>query len=97
MLVEKKEIKKKKKRAKARIDQEYCTGCGICAAVCPRNCIKILEEEINFNGVSNVDEERCTGCNMCAIDCPWGAISMIFPDGTFINFSAQLKKSKGYV
>ena len=78
------------------MDSETCTGCEICSAVCPVDCITMIKSDFNINGLSYVDQEICTGCNLCAIDCPWETISMVNPDGSFFDYSKQLKKAKGY-
>ncbi|HWQ25839.1 MAG TPA: 4Fe-4S dicluster-binding protein [Chlorobaculum sp.] len=88
-----------RKRAKAGVDIDLCTGCGICANVCPVTCVTIIKSELNFNGVSSVDQQRCTGCNICAIDCPWFAITMRYPDGTkkdAAEYEKQLQRLRGY-
>jgi 2-oxoglutarate ferredoxin oxidoreductase subunit delta len=50
----------------------WCKSCGICAAFCPRNCIKRDED-----GAPVVeDSSRCTGCGWCEVHCPDFAISV---------------------
>lgn len=49
--------------------QEICVGCGRCAAVCPRNSIRIE------NDVAIVDNEACIGCGECMMVCPVGSIT----------------------
>jgi 2-oxoglutarate ferredoxin oxidoreductase subunit delta len=52
------------------IFRDWCKGCGICAAFCPRDCI-----HLNAGGLPVVDRgERCTGCGWCEIHCPDFAI-----------------------
>jgi ferredoxin len=87
-----------KQKAVAKIIEEKCTGCGICAAVCNTGFIKMVESDWNFNGVAKIDA-KCTGCNICAIDCPWDAIVMEYPDGTqktLADYERQLNKLRGY-
>lgn len=87
-----------RKKAVAKIIADMCTGCKICVAVCPSGCIKIVESELNYNGVAQIDSS-CDGCNICAIDCPWNAIVMEYPDGTLktaAEYERQLKKIRGY-
>ncbi len=55
------------RKAVAVVDSEKCTGCGICADVCPANAIKV-------NGQAIVNAEACTGCAVCVMECPNEAI-----------------------
>lgn len=41
-----------------------CTGCGLCAAVCPRQCITMRESEEGFF-VPVIDATACTQCGAC--------------------------------
>lgn len=50
----------------------WCKSCGICAAFCPKECIRLDED--NSPRVS--DESRCTGCGWCELHCPDFAISV---------------------
>ena len=56
---------------KAVVDEALCTGCNVCAAVCPTGAMKK-----NEMGVAQVDEELCKGCGTCSASCPERAISM---------------------
>lgn len=51
------------------IRTNYCTGCGACATVCPKKCIKI---KINSYGFfeKKIDKEKCTNCGLCQKICP---------------------------
>ena len=53
------------------VDEEKCTGCGTCEAVCPAEAIKIIDNK------SVVDDGECIECRVCVLDeCPEGALSM---------------------
>ncbi len=41
-----------------------CSGCGLCAGICPVNCI-----EIN-NGFGKIDDQKCLRCGLCYLVCP---------------------------
>jgi heterodisulfide reductase subunit A len=58
-------------RDKAVVDENLCTGCNICAIVCPVAAI-----EKNENEVAKVNEDLCKGCGICAAHCPERAITM---------------------
>ena len=53
------------------IDQEACSGCGICVERCPTEAIKL-----NDNEEAERDESLCFGCGICARFCPEEAISL---------------------
>jgi len=59
------------------IDTEGCKGCGLCVAVCPKNCIDISEQS-NKHGYfpAQANNTDCTGCAMCAIICPDAVIEV---------------------
>jgi ferredoxin len=49
-------------------DREECTGCGECAAICPVEAVKIVDE------LPEIDTEWCIGCGVCATVCPADAV-----------------------
>jgi len=54
----------------ASVDENLCSGCGICEAVCPYGAIAVDQEK----GVSVVNEALCKGCGTCCAACPSGAV-----------------------
>jgi ferredoxin len=57
------------RRLTAVVDQESCTGCGICIDACRR-------QALSLDGIAAVDPERCTGCGACIAECPNEALSL---------------------
>ena len=54
------------------MSQEKCTGCSLCARVCPYNAITVDKEKKE----SHVVEAACAGCGTCGAECPFAAIEM---------------------
>ena len=44
--------------------KNICNGCGVCALVCPKKCIKMVEDTEGFL-YPEVDESKCIKCNKC--------------------------------
>jgi len=57
--------------ATAVIDEERCSGCRICALLCPFGAISFNEEK----RVSQTNEALCKGCGVCVAGCPSSAIT----------------------
>lgn len=49
-------------------EKKYCNGCGACTLVCPRQCIKMVEDEEGFL-YPVIDETKCIKCNKCRKVC----------------------------
>jgi NADH-quinone oxidoreductase subunit I len=60
--------------------KEKCVGCGLCAAMCPSQCIHIYTSEGDDNKkvVDRYEVEvlRCVFCALCVEACPYGALAL---------------------
>ena len=54
-----------------RIDDDNCTGCGICIDRCWMNALKIE------GNMAVCDDNRCIGCGLCIYVCPSDALKLI--------------------
>ncbi len=79
------------------IDTERCKGCGLCVAVCPKNCI-VISRQSNKNGYfpANAINPNCTGCAMCAIICP-DAIIKVFCEESVVDIKPGKKSKSGLI
>jgi len=54
-----------------RLNQERCTGCGMCLLVCPRAVLSLA------NGTAEIaNRDACMECGACARNCPAEAFSV---------------------
>jgi len=70
-------------------DEDLCSGCGICVAVCSYDAPKL--EKFEEGLVSIIDDLKCKRCGVCVAACPAGA--MIIKDDlleTITNAYASL-------
>ena len=51
------------------MDPNLCTGCSACAAVCPKRCIQLEQNEEGFV-YPKVDQSLCVECGLCEKVCP---------------------------
>ncbi len=63
--------------------EDWCTSCGICAKVCPPQCIWIVRGTDPESGRPvpqpeqfHIDVDICMNCGYCAEFCPFDAIKM---------------------
>ena len=62
--------------------ENRCTACGICAKVCPPQCIWIVRDKdesgkpITRPAEFHIDTTICMNCGLCAEFCPFDAIKM---------------------
>jgi NADH-quinone oxidoreductase subunit I len=63
--------------------QDWCTSCGICAKVCPPQCIWIVrgQDPVTKRPIPEpeafyIDVDICMNCGYCAEFCPFDAIKM---------------------
>ncbi len=72
------------------VNEELCSGCGICVAVCPYGARSLdLERK-----VVTVNEVLCEGCGACAAACPSGAAQQrnLTDDQIFSMVKVMLKE-----
>jgi len=58
------EVKSIYEPVKVVYETNNCSGCGLCAGICPVNCINI------YNGFGKLEEDKCIRCGLCYYFCP---------------------------
>ena len=59
---------------KIEVDQDRCSGCGICVAVCNYGAIEL--EKSDELAVATINDLKCKRCGVCSAACPAGVISI---------------------
>jgi tetrahydromethanopterin S-methyltransferase subunit A len=60
---------------KVKVDEDKCSGCGICADICPEGIYELRTTSERVLAVP-VGEEKCSRCRACKEKCPQGAIEI---------------------
>lgn len=55
----------------SQVNEEKCTGCGICVTICPYGAM-----EKNAEGIAKTNIVLCKGCGTCVASCPERAIRL---------------------
>ena len=59
---------------KAKVDEETCVGCGLCAETCA--AVFVMEENVAKVIGDEVPEDAAESCKEAALDCPVEAIEI---------------------
>ena len=54
-----------------RLDNDKCTGCGMCTVVCPHAVFEIRNKKAVI-----IDRDACMECGACAQNCPFAAVTV---------------------
>ena len=58
------------------LNPDWCKGCGICAAFCPKGALEIVNEKVR-----RVENAECILCGECASACGNGVLGYGFGGG----------------
>jgi 2-oxoglutarate ferredoxin oxidoreductase subunit delta len=67
------------------INRDWCKGCGICVAFCPKHVLELDEQD---KAVA-VRPEDCIACKLCELRCPDLAIEIVTTDDTVVNAQSE--------
>jgi NAD-dependent dihydropyrimidine dehydrogenase PreA subunit len=59
------------KRKILRIDQDKCTGCGLCVPSCAEGALQVIDGKLTL-----INDNLCDGLGACIGECPYDAISI---------------------
>jgi MinD superfamily P-loop ATPase len=74
-------------RSIVKIDEDLCTGCGLCVTPCAEGAIEIVDGKAKV-----MKEELCDGAGFCLAVCPEGALTVEKRDAPEFDEDAAAEK-----
>ena len=74
-------------RSIVKIDEDLCTGCGVCVTPCAEGAIEIIDGKAKV-----MKEELCDGAGFCLAVCPEGALTVEKRDAPEFDEDAAAEK-----
>jgi MinD superfamily P-loop ATPase len=75
-------------RSIVHIDEELCTGCGLCVLPCAEGAIEIVDGKAKV-----VKDELCDGAGFCLAVCPEGALTVEHREAPAFDADAAAEKT----
>ena len=69
--------------------KEDCNGCGLCSLKCPKNAIKMVQDEEGFL-YPEIDKKLCINCGLCGRNCP----NKDYPNNDEVKTYIAINKTK---
>ncbi|MFQ6073838.1 MAG: ATP-binding protein [Candidatus Bathyarchaeia archaeon] len=77
-------------RSIIRIDEEKCTGCGLCILACAEGALRIVDGKAKL-----ISDKYCDGLGACIGECPQGAITIEKREAEEFDEKAVEERLKG--
>ncbi len=77
------------RRLMIQIDEEKCTGCGLCVPGCAEGALQVIDGKARL-----VSETYCDGLGACLGDCPEGALTLREVDAVEFDIEAAMQHVK---
>jgi coenzyme F420 hydrogenase subunit beta len=63
-------MKHKRPNVKRVVRRQLCTGCGVCAGICPHDAVGMVISRKQGQYIPRIDQRKCRRCGLCLDACP---------------------------